>query len=256
MAYKRRMDAFITMLKIKTVSKQFSGTPVLTSVSLSVPDGTTHVLLGSSGSGKSTLLKIVMGLVPADQGTVHIGSAELNSKFQPEWVRKIGYVPQDGGLFPHLTAAENVILVASTLGWDRARLQRRIEELSKVVSIEPGILRQYPRELSGGQRQRVALMRADFLDPDVLLLDEPLGALDPLSRFEVQTELKEIFLKLKKTVLFVTHDINEAAYLGESVSLLNQGSLIQSGPFKELLLRPSDPFVTRFINAQRNWSID
>lgn len=244
------------MLKINGVSKTFSGRTVLNAVTLDVPSGTSHVLLGSSGSGKSTLLKIIMGLIPADRGTVEIAGNIFEMRAQRSWVRKIGYVPQDGGLFPHLTAAQNVTLIASGLGWSKDQMATRLIDIAKTVSITPGLLDQLPGELSGGQRQRVALMRAIFLDPQVMLLDEPLGALDPILRFDVQAELKEIFLRLKKTALFVTHDIGEAAFFGDSVTLLNDGAIVQTGRLRELLLKPSDPFVTKFINAQRVWSVD
>ena len=239
------------MLTIKSTSKSFGEKRILTAVDLEIPPGETHALLGSSGSGKSTLLRVIMGILPADSGSITLSGVTLEVSGQLDWVRQIGYVPQDGGLFPHLTAEKNVTLVATTLNWSRDRIKSRIVELSKIVALAPELLRRLPSELSGGQRQRVALMRAVFLDPQLLLLDEPLAALDPISRFDVQSELKAIFHSLQKTVIFVTHDIGEAAYLGDRVTLLKDGEIVQSGPFVELVSHPKCSFVTRFINAQR-----
>lgn len=165
----------------------------------------------------------------------------------------IGYVPQDGGLFPHLSARDNVAMVAQTLGWRREKIDARIDELQQLTSLEPSLLNRFPKELSGGQRQRVSLMRAAFLDPALLILDEPLGALDPIIRADVQNELKTIFNALRKTVLMVTHDIDEARFFGHELTLLRDGHVVQTGPFEELRDKPADPFVTRFIQAQRTF---
>jgi osmoprotectant transport system ATP-binding protein len=169
-------------------------------------------------------------------------------------VRRIGYVIQDGGLFPHLSAADNVILPAKILPkntqWDTAHVQERLHELSSLVGLEFSMLDRFPRELSGGQRQRVSLMRALILDPTILLLDEPLGALDPIVRSALRAELKAIFSKLKKTVLIVTHDLDEAAFFGHSITLMREGRIEQHGELKTLALKPASPFVTEFIRAQ------
>jgi osmoprotectant transport system ATP-binding protein len=164
----------------------------------------------------------------------------------------MGYVVQDGGLFPHLTASGNVALMARWLGWDRDRIAARLAELVGLTDFPADGLSRYPAELSGGQRQRVGLMRALMLDPDVLLLDEPLGALDPMIRYELQTDLRDIFRTLGKTVVMVTHDIGEAGYFGDSVVLLRDGAVVQQGSLRDLLDRPADPFVERFITAQRS----
>ena len=163
----------------------------------------------------------------------------------------IGYVPQDGGLFPHLTARDNVTLVANTLGWKNEKIDARIEELLQLTSLDRSLLSRFPKELSGGQRQRISLMRASFLDPAILILDEPLGALDPIIRNDVQNELKSIFNVMKKTVLMVTHDIDEARFFGHELTLLRDGHVVQTGPFEELRDRPAAPFGTKFIQAQR-----
>jgi osmoprotectant transport system ATP-binding protein len=227
-------------VQLEHVSKSFGPKKALDDVTVSIPSGRTHVLLGSSGSGKSTIIRILIGVLLADSGLVKING-------------NIGYVPQDGGLFPHLTGRDNVALVAHTLGWKRAKIDARIDELLALTSLEPLLLDRFPKELSGGQRQRVSLMRAAFLDPALLILDEPLGALDPIIRADVQNELKTIFNALKKTVLMVTHDIDEARFFGHELTLLKDGQVIQTGPFEDLHDHPADPFVTKFIQAQRTW---
>lgn len=168
----------------------------------------------------------------------------------------MGYVIQDGGLFPHLTARENLSLPAQTSGWPMDRTTHRIEELAKLTLFPTDGLDRYPVQLSGGQRQRVGLIRALMRDPDVLLLDEPLGALDPLIRADLQKDLRRIFRDLEKTVVLVTHDLAEAAYLADDLVLLNEGRVIQHGTFDDLNTHPSDPFVTLFIRAQRTIHLD
>jgi osmoprotectant transport system ATP-binding protein len=168
--------------------------------------------------------------------------------------RKLGYVIQDGGLFPHLSAQNNITLVATTLGWGKKELQTRLQELLSLVSLGQAILGKFPHELSGGQKQRVGLMRALFLDPPLMLLDEPLGALDPINRSDLQNELKKIFNDLKKTVILVTHDMAEAAFLGDSITLFKKGHIVQHGRFEDLLESPASRYVTQFVNAQKTLS--
>jgi osmoprotectant transport system ATP-binding protein len=239
------------MLVLQNISKTFENRPALTDVNLQIPKGATHALIGSSGSGKTTLLRITLGLIPMDTGYVKINEKALSSFTPTQWADRIGYVPQDGGLFPHISGRTNVSLIAKLRGWDRARIDARIEELGKLVDLDDGVLARFPAELSGGQKQRVAIMRAAMMDPDVMLLDEPMAALDPLIRRSLQQELKSIFQRLDKTVLLVTHDLGEAAYLAEQITLLHDGKVVQSGTFGELLHHPADAFVTSFINAQR-----
>jgi osmoprotectant transport system ATP-binding protein len=239
------------MLKLKNVHKQFEDRVALCDVNLTVPKGATHALIGSSGSGKTTLLRITLGLIPFERGYVMINDQALSTFKPSEWADRIGYVPQDGGLFPHLSARSNVALTPTLRGWQRARIDARIESLRRLVELDAKILSQFPHELSGGQRQRVAIMRAAMMDPDVLLLDEPMAALDPLIRRSLQQELKSIFQRLGKTVLLVTHDLGEAVYLSEQLTLLHEGKVLQSGTYQDLLQNPSSSFVTAFINAQR-----
>ena len=239
------------MLTLQNIYKTFDGKPVLTDVNLIVPKGATHALIGSSGSGKTTLLRITLGLIPFDRGYVKINDQALLSFTPVEWADRIGYVPQDGGLFPHVSAFENVSLIAKLRGWKKQKIESRVEELRKLVGLEAQLLAQFPFELSGGQQQRVAIMRAAMMDPAVMLLDEPMAALDPLIRRSLQQELKSIFQRLDKTVLLVTHDLGEAVFLAEQITLLHEGKVIQTGMYRDLLKNPADPFVTAFINAQR-----
>lgn len=237
------------MIEFHQVSKSFDGKPVLKNIELNLAAGQTHVLLGSSGCGKSTLLRLLMGLIWPDSGEIRLSGVLLSRANQRDWVQKIGYVIQDGGLFPHMTGEDNVTLPAIILG--NSGIQNRFQELSSLVGLDPQVLRRFPRELSGGQRQRVGLMRALILNPAILLLDEPLGALDPIVRSTLRTELKAIFTQLKKTVVIVTHDLNEAAFFGHSVTLLRDGQIEQHGEFKTLAFQPASPFVTEFIRAQK-----
>ena len=239
------------MLRLQNVYKRFEGRPVLSDVNLTVPTGATHALIGSSGSGKTTLLRITLGLIPFDTGYVKINDQALLSFSPVQWADRIGYVPQDGGLFPHIDGFHNVSLIAKLRGWRKSRIDDRVEELRKVVDLDPEILTHFPREMSGGQKQRVSIMRAAMMDPAVMLLDEPMAALDPLIRRSLQQELKSIFQRLGKTVLLVTHDLGEAVFLAEHVTMLHEGRIVQPGTYRDLLLHPANPFVTQFINAQR-----
>jgi osmoprotectant transport system ATP-binding protein len=240
------------MLELEHVHKSFEGRTVLSDVSLTIPKGATHALIGSSGSGKTTLLRLTLGLIPFEKGYVKINEQPLSSFTPTEWADRIGYVPQEGGLFPHITGKQNVSLVPGLRNWPAARIDARVEELRTLVGLDTTILSRFPHEMSGGQRQRVAIMRAAMMDPPVMLLDEPMAALDPLIRSTLQEELKSIFQRLAKTVLIVTHDLGEAAFLAERITLLHQGRIIQTGTYRDLLLTPADPFVSSFINAQRS----
>ena len=239
------------MLELKGVTKRFAQAPAVQPTDLTIPAGRTTVLLGPSGCGKSTLLRLMIGLIRPDAGTVRINGAELTAHNTLALRQRIGYVIQEGGLFPHLTAEGNIALMARHLGWQEDAVARRVGELAELTQFPLDGLRRYPAELSGGQRQRVALMRALVLDPDVILLDEPLGALDPMIRAELQADLRAIFRRLGKTVVMVTHDIGEAGFFGDQVVLLRDGRIVQQGTLRELVASPAEPFVTQFINAQR-----
>jgi osmoprotectant transport system ATP-binding protein len=238
------------MIKVKNVSKQLAGKKILDSIDLSLAESQTHVLLGASGSGKSTLLRALAGLIAIDSGEIYLNGNRIDPDHQAQLARQIGYVIQEGGLFPHLTAAQNVTLVAHSLKWPKERIQKRFLELCTLVELDATTLERYPIQLSGGQRQRVGIMRASFLDPEIMLLDEPLGALDPIVRASLRSELKTIFNRLKKTVVIVTHDMAEAAFFGHTITLLHEGRVLQHGPFGELRDHPRAPYVKDFITAQ------
>ena len=239
------------MISVVGVSKSFGTIRVLAPTTLSFASGRTTVLIGPSGCGKTTLLRLMLGLTIPDSGSVMLGGETLTQANARTLRHRIGYVIQEGGLFPHLTAARNVTLMARYLGRSDEEIERRCAELSELVRIPPEVLGRYPRDLSGGQRQRVALMRALMLDPPALLMDEPLGALDPVTRHALQTDLKSVFARLAKTVILVTHDMHEAAHFAGEIVLMRDGKIIQRGTLDDLLARPAEPFVTEFIRAQR-----
>ncbi len=250
------------MIRLHGVGKSFGGTVALHPTDLTIEPGQTTVLLGPSGCGKSTLLRLMIGLLEPSAGVIEFDGQAVAPKDLLR--RRIGYVIQDGGLFPHMTAGENVTLVARYLmRMDPVDLERRtriktladidarVQYLDGLVKLPAGALARYPAQLSGGQRQRVGIMRALMLEPEVMFLDEPMGALDPLIRYELQEDLRTIFRTLNKTVVLVTHDMGEAAFFGNTLVLLNAGRIVQKGTFADLIERPADPFVTRFFQAQR-----
>jgi osmoprotectant transport system ATP-binding protein len=229
----------------------YGSVPALAPTSLTIGRGETLVLLGPSGSGKSTLLRTLAGLTPF-AGTLRFEGAEVT-----DWRavrRRIGYVIQDGGLFPHLTARGNVTLMARELRWPAERIAARVDELAALAGLDAAMLGRFPGELSGGQRQRVALMRALMLDPALLLLDEPLSALDPITRVRLASELREIIARLGKTVVIVTHNLREARFFAESASgravLMQGGRIVQQGSIADMVERPADPFVAEFLAAE------
>ena len=241
------------MIELLGVSKSFAGRPALHPTKLSLSTGTVTALIGPSGCGKSTLLRLILGLIEPDTGEVVIAGDKLTPANALAVRRKIGYVVQDGGLFPHLTARDNITLMARELGRPASDTTARVADLAALVRLPVDTLDRYPVQLSGGQRQRVGLMRALMLDPPVLLMDEPMGALDPLVRADLQDDLKAIFRDLGKTVVLVTHDLGEAATLGDEIVLLSDGRVVQAGPLVAFEQAPADPFVTRFVQAQRKW---
>jgi osmoprotectant transport system ATP-binding protein len=240
------------MLKLSQVSKNYAEVLALDHCDLSIEAGRTTVLIGPSGCGKSTILRLIIGLQTPDSGNIRFAGQRIDSASLPELRKRMGYVIQDGGLFPHLCARENVTLMARHLGWSDERITARVVELAELTHFPIDALGRFPIQLSGGQQQRVSLMRALMLDPEVLLLDEPLGALDPMIRFNLQTDLREIFSNLGKTVLMVTHDLGEAAFFGDTIVLLRDGRIVQQGTLQQMLRDPADEFVVNFIQAQRS----
>ena len=246
------MDALVQLVE---VSKRFGDASALELTNLSVERGKTTVLIGPSGCGKSTLLRLIIGLIEPDGGEIRFDGAELRRDQIDIVRRRIGYVIQEGGLFPHLTARRNILLMARHLGRDENETRARLADLCVLTRFPDNLLDRYPLELSGGQRQRVSLMRALMLSPELLLLDEPLGALDPLVRAALQKDLKEIFARLQQTALLVTHDLAEAAYLGDEIVLMNEGRIVQQGSIVDLRAKPATEFVSEFINAQRGLTV-
>ena len=239
------------MFQLAGVSKDYAGRRVIGDLDLEVAAGTTTALIGPSGCGKSTILRLMIGLLRPDAGRVLFDGREVTPASAPALRRRMGYVIQDGGLLPHLTARGNVTLMARYLHTPTERVDARVRELAELARLPLEALDRYPSQLSGGQRQRVGLMRALMLDPDALLLDEPMGALDPLVRSELQEDLRAAFARLRKTVVLVTHDIGEAGFLADRIVLLRDGRIVQQGGIGDLVARPADAFVTRFLRAHR-----
>ncbi len=237
-------------IELRGVVKRHGGTTALGPIDLAVAAARTLVLIGPSGAGKTTALRLMMGLARPDAGEVLVGGEPIRADDLARR-RRMGYVVQGGGLFPHLSASGNVTLVARHLRWDEARIGRRLGALAALVRLPEEALRRFPGELSGGQAQRVGLMRALMLDPDALLLDEPLGALDPMTRSELQEDLRRAFDELGKTVVLVTHDLAEAVFFAHRLVLLGDGRILQEGTSAELLGAPADPLVARFVRAHR-----
>jgi len=243
------------LVQLVDIAKGFTGTTALHPTNLAVERGKTTALIGPSGCGKSTLLRLIIRLIEPDAGTVAFNGAPITPENIDMLRRRIGYVIQEGGLFPHLTARANVLLMARHLGKAAREMGGRLSELCELTRFSENLLARYPVELSGGQRQRVSLMRALMLSPELLLLDEPLGALDPLVRASLQKDLKEIFTGLQQTALLVTHDLAEAAYLGHRIVLMNEGRIVQQGSIVDLREKPADAFVSEFLNAQQTLAL-
>ena len=243
------------LVQLVDLSKRYADAPALYSTNLFIERGNTTVLIGPSGCGKSTLLRLIVGLVRPDTGKIVFDGTLVTPDKIDMFRRRIGYVIQEGGLFPHLTARANILLMARHLGKSESETKPRLSELCELTRFSENLLPRYPVELSGGQRQRVSLMRALMLSPELLLLDEPLGALDPLVRASLQKDLKAIFERLHQTALLVTHDLAEAAYFGDEIVLMNEGRIVQQGSIVDLREKPASNFVSEFISAQRTLAV-
>jgi osmoprotectant transport system ATP-binding protein len=238
------------MLEFRGVSKTYDGARAVEPFDLTIGAGEVAVLLGPSGCGKTTILRMVAGLVTPTTGEVVVDGTTLDAASLPHVRRKLGYVIQEGGLFPHLRARDNVTLMARHDGWPGNRIDARLAELVEMTEFPRAALARYPIELSGGQRQRLSLMRALFLSPTILLLDEPLGALDPLIRAGLQRDLKQAFERSGATVLLVTHDLVEAGRFADRVFVMQSGRIVQRGAFGEILASPANEFVREFVTSQ------
>ena len=242
------------MISIARLSKRFANTAAaaVEALSLEIGAGEICVLIGPSGCGKTTTMRMINRMIEPDSGTIVVGGRDVARIDPMELRRSIGYVIQQVGLFPHMTIAENIATVPQLLGWDRARIGERVDELLMRVHMDPARDRnRYPRELSGGQKQRVGVARALAADPPVMLMDEPFGALDPITRASLQDEFLRVLRELKKTIVFVTHDIDEAIRMGTRIAIMRAGRLIQYDTPEAILARPADPFVEEFVGADR-----
>jgi osmoprotectant transport system ATP-binding protein len=243
------------MIELENVTKIYPGQtePAVTDLSFVVPDGEICVLVGPSGCGKTTTMKMVNRLIEPTEGNILVEGQDVLQMDSIQLRRSIGYVIQEIGLFPHMTIAANISTVPKLLEWDEARISRRVDELLEMMDMEPYEYRdRYPRELSGGQRQRIGVARAMAADPHVMLMDEPFGAIDPITRDRLQNEFLRLQQKIRKTIIFVTHDIDEAIKMGDKIAILDVGGVMaQYGPPSEILSHPVSRFVEDFVGADR-----
>jgi osmoprotectant transport system ATP-binding protein len=242
------------VIELNRVTKIYPGAaqPAVNNVSLTVPQGEICVFIGPSGCGKTTLMRLINRLIPLTSGSISVDGKDIMTLNPIELRRHIGYVIQQVGLFPHMTVRDNIATVPKLLGWTKAKIDERVDELLGLVNLDPKEFRdRYPRQLSGGQAQRIGVARAMAANPTTMLMDEPFGAIDPINREVLQDEFLRIQAKLKKTIIFVTHDINEAIKMGQRVVLLQDGQLVQAGLPDELLNRPANEFVKSFVGADR-----
>ena len=243
------------MIEFERVTKRFGSWTAVDSVSFTVAEGEFRVLIGPSGSGKSTVLRMINRLIPADEGAIRIDGEDIASLKPEELRRRMGYVIQSVGLFPHWTVERNIATVPGLLGWPKARIRDRVTELLELLNLDPRRYRgAYPHQLSGGQQQRVGVARALAAEPRILLMDEPFSALDPITRASLQTELSAIHRRTGTTVVFVTHDMDEALRLGDSVAVMDHGRLIQCASPLDILTRPASPLV-RDLVGREEWGL-
>jgi len=239
------------MIAVEQLSKHFCNIKAVDNISFEVKEHENLILLGTSGCGKTTTLKMLNRLIEPTSGSVKINGQNILEQKPEELRRGIGYVLQNNGLFPHYTVAENIAIVPQLLKWDSQRIERRIAELLEKLHLSTDQLKAYPNELSGGQQQRVGLARALIADPPVLLMDEPFGALDNITRSKIQAEFKDLDELKRKTIVMVTHDVQEAFELGDRICLMDKGKIVQIGTAAELLFSPANEFVTDFLKEQR-----
>jgi osmoprotectant transport system ATP-binding protein len=240
------------MISLKQVTKEYPGKTAVDHLTFEIPDGEFCVLIGPSGCGKSTTLRMINRLITATSGMITIDGEDINTYRPEELRRRIGYAIQSVGLFPHMTVAQNIGVVPHLMQWDTTKTDHRTDELLELLNLDPGIYRKkYPRQLSGGEAQRVGVARALAADPAILLMDEPFGAIDPITRESLQTEFARIQTDLKKTIVFVTHDIDEAIRLATKIIVLKDGKLVQHDTPEKIMTNPAGRFVTEFIGTDR-----
>lgn len=238
------------MIELRSVSKNFSGVPAVANLSLTIERGAFFVLAGPSGCGKSTVLRMINAMIVPDKGQIEIRGQDIRS-MEPEKLRRgIGYVIQSGGLFPHWTAADNILAVPRLLKWSPQECTARLDTLTAILRLDPALLSRYPGQLSGGQQQRIGVARALAADPDIILMDEPFAALDPVSRAALQDEIRAIHAQSGKTIVFVTHDMDEALRLATGMAVMKSGRVVQFGEPASILLAPVDDFVREFLGGE------
>ena len=243
------------MIELKNLYKSYRGKSVLMNISLTIQDNEFFVLIGSSGCGKTTLLKTLNKLNPIDKGEILINGTPINRIKVTQLPRLMGYVVQEGGLFPHMTVEDNIALAMRVAGYPKEKIYDRITELLELVNLEPDQYRsQYPSQLSGGQRQRIGVARAFAADPEIILMDEPFSALDPMTRAELQDEVHQLQLRFHKTIVFVTHDMDEAVKLADRICIIQDGKVAQCDTPENILKHPANQYVTEFIGANRLWA--
>ncbi|MDQ4145984.1 MAG: betaine/proline/choline family ABC transporter ATP-binding protein [Actinomycetota bacterium] len=243
-----------TMISLKEVSKSFPGSsePAVVDLSLDIARGQTVVLVGPSGCGKTTTMKMINRLVEPSAGEIYVDGSNVLTQDPVHLRRGIGYVIQSTGLLPHRTIRQNIEIVPRLIGWGDEKIRARVDELLAIFDLDPSMLSRYPSELSGGQRQRVGVARALAADPPVMLMDEPFGAVDPIVRTRLQDQFLEIQDRLKKTIVFVTHDVDEAIKMSDRIAILNKGGVLeQFAPPEEILRDPANDFVREFVGAER-----
>jgi osmoprotectant transport system ATP-binding protein len=242
------------MIRMENVTKRYaeSGAPSVDNLTLDVPEGSTVALIGPSGCGKTTTMRMINRLIEPTEGRIFVNGEDVTEADPVLLRRQIGYVIQNVGLFPHMTIAENIASVPKLLGWEQKRIDARTLELLDLVGLDPKeMLKRYPRQLSGGQRQRIGVARALAADPAVLLMDEPFGAIDPIARTRLQDEFKQILKSVKKTVVLVTHDLDEAIRLGDRIAIMKTGKIVQYDTPDTILSKPVDDFVANFVGIDR-----
>jgi len=239
------------MIELDHLSKRYDGRPVVDDLSLTVPDGAFCVLLGPSGCGKSTTLRMINRLIPFDSGTIRIAGEDIRAVPEEALRRRIGYAIQSIGLFPHWTVEDNIATVPRLLNWPRTRIRHRVTELLELLRLDPeGYRGKYPHQLSGGEQQRIGVARALAADPELLLMDEPFGAVDPITRDALQNEIARVHATTKKTIVFVTHDIEEALRLATVIAILERGRLAQWGAPIDIVEHPASAFVRDFVGGE------
>jgi len=239
-------------IELKNVTKRFGDDVAVDNLSLSVEKGTLTMLIGPSGCGKTTTMKMINRLIQLDEGEIKLNGTSVYNIDPVQLRRTIGYVIQEIGLFPHFTVFDNIATVPRLLKWDENKIKKRVEELLDMVTLDSSYAYRYPLQLSGGERQRVGLARALGADPEVLLMDEPFGAIDPINRLKLHDSFLEIQEEIKKTIVFVTHDINEAIKLGDKVAIIRNGKLVQYANSTEILYNPANKFVENLLGQDRS----